>query len=222
MLVGRARKVLNRIFISCVWPALHARRTDFRRPKPGIAGSRQLNTSKQRKDEILKESFGSTRKRPRSNMYGLVYNFRATLNATGCYDEPEVERVAVVELTRPTESEIHPVRRSVADRLTRRFKAARERWLASPAVPQTRRDELRPRLHVPLPDLRLRRRRARKRAIFYTRLLSLVESDREREGAELFTGDSHPSTSANTGRRALALRSSEPVPAPPMCEAGQA
>jgi len=23
-------------------------------------------------------------------MYGLVYNFRAMLNATGCYDEPEV------------------------------------------------------------------------------------------------------------------------------------
>jgi len=59
-------------------------------PETGIAGSRHLNTSKQRKDEILKESFGSTRKRPRSNMYGLVYNFRAMLNATGCYDEPEV------------------------------------------------------------------------------------------------------------------------------------
>jgi len=38
-------------------------------PETGIAGSRHLNTSKRRKDEIL------------------VYNFRATLNATGCYDE---------------------------------------------------------------------------------------------------------------------------------------
>ena len=59
-----------------------------------------------------------------------------------------------------------------------------------------------------------------KRPIFYTRLLPLVEFDREREAVDLSQVVLTHSTSANTGRRALALRSGEPVPEPPMREAG--
>jgi type I restriction enzyme R subunit len=59
-----------------------------------------------------------------------------------------------------------------------------------------------------------------KRAIFYKRLLPLLEFEREREGVDLSQVVLTHHNLRNTGRRALALRSGESSAMPPMREAG--
>ena len=62
----------------------------------------------------------------------LVYDLRAKLDASGHYDEFEVERVAQVELDpRGTQQQLSAALKPVADRLLRRYKTAqRERTIA--------------------------------------------------------------------------------------------
>jgi hypothetical protein len=56
----------------------------------------------------------------------LIYNMRAKLDATGYYDEPEVDRVAAAELDpNSRQSDLVRAFEPVADRLMRRFKAAK-------------------------------------------------------------------------------------------------
>jgi len=60
----------------------------------------------------------------------LIFNMRAKLDATGYYDEPEVDRVAAVELNpKATQGELQAAIYPVADRLVRQYKAARQRKL---------------------------------------------------------------------------------------------
>ena len=58
----------------------------------------------------------------------LIYNLRAKLDAAGYYDEPEVDRVAAVEVNpKAKQGELQAAIYPVADRLVRQFKAARQR-----------------------------------------------------------------------------------------------
>jgi type I restriction enzyme, R subunit len=62
----------------------------------------------------------------------IVYNLRAELDATGCYDDFEVDRVADVELSpKAKQGDLVAAISPVADRLLKRFKAARERLAAA-------------------------------------------------------------------------------------------
>ncbi len=57
----------------------------------------------------------------------LVYDLRAKLDATGCYDEFEVDRVAKVDLDpQGTQKQLDAAIAPVADRLLKRYKAARQ------------------------------------------------------------------------------------------------
>jgi type I restriction enzyme, R subunit len=62
----------------------------------------------------------------------IVYNLRAKLDATGFYDDFEVDRVAEVELNpKAKQGDLFAAISPVADRLLRRFKAARDRLAAA-------------------------------------------------------------------------------------------
>lgn len=59
----------------------------------------------------------------------LVYNLRAKLDATGHYDEFEVDRVAAAEMNpKARQSELAAAIFPVADHLVCRFREARQRW----------------------------------------------------------------------------------------------
>ena len=62
----------------------------------------------------------------------LVYNLRAKLDATGHYDEFEVDRVAAADLNPQSKpSDLVRALEPVADRLTRKFSDAIARWRAA-------------------------------------------------------------------------------------------
>lgn len=169
----------------------------------------------------------------------LIYNLRAKLDATGYYDEPEVERVAAVEVNpKSTQGDLVRALEPVADRLLRRFKAAKERRLQALQIPDAPAVE---EAQSEIEALQLFKRdmmsfgRAysflsqifdygntalEKRAIFYKRLLPLLAFDREREGVDLSQVVLTHHNLRNAGQRALGLRSGESNPMQPMGEAG--
>lgn len=64
----------------------------------------------------------------------LVYDLRAQLDASGHYDDNEVERVVKVELSpRASQAELCAAIEPVADRLLKRFKVAKEKLIAAEA-----------------------------------------------------------------------------------------
>jgi type I restriction enzyme R subunit len=134
----------------------------------------------------------------------LVYNLRAKLDAAGHYDEFEVDRVAAVELNpQSKQGDLVRALQPVADRLVRQFKAAHERWKATKAAAN---DSAAEDAHAEMETLTLFKRDMgsfghaytflsqifdygntglEKRAIFYKRLMPLLELGREREGVDL-------------------------------------
>lgn len=169
----------------------------------------------------------------------LIYNLRAKLDASGYYDEPEVERVAAVELNpKSTQGDLVRALEPVADRLLRRFKAAQERRRHAsqtddaPAAEESKSE---------IEALQLFKRdmvsfgRAysflsqifdygntalEKRALFYKRLLPLLAFEREREGVDLSQVVLTHHNLRNTGQRSLALRDGESILMQPMREVG--
>jgi type I restriction enzyme, R subunit len=134
----------------------------------------------------------------------LVYDLRAKLDATGNYDDNEVERVVTVEMN-PTASqaELSAALEPVADRLLRRYKTALERLKAAQAMKDKVAEK---KARAELDALILFKRNLgtfqrvysflsqifdygntaiEKRAIFYRRLLPLLEFGSEREGVDL-------------------------------------
>ncbi|HIJ87001.1 MAG TPA: type I restriction endonuclease subunit R [Desulfuromonadales bacterium] len=134
----------------------------------------------------------------------LVFNLRAKLDATGNYDDNEVERVVTVEMN-PTASqaELSAALEPVADRLLRRYKAAYERLKAAQAIKDKVAEK---KARAELDALILFKRNLgsfqrvysflsqifdygntaiEKRAIFYRRLLPLLDFGSEREGVDL-------------------------------------
>lgn len=134
----------------------------------------------------------------------LIYDLRAKLDGAGDYSDAEVERVVVVELDpRATQAELYASLEPVADRLLRRYKAAREALTAAkgkqdkPAEQEAqnrlnalvllKRDmETYGRVYAFLSQIFDYGNTAlEKRALFFKRLLPLLEFGREREGVDL-------------------------------------
>ena len=134
----------------------------------------------------------------------LVYDLRAKLDATGNYDDNEVERVVAVEMN-PTASqaELSAALEPVADRLLRRYKNAFERMKAAQAI-EDKVTEKKAKAEVDALILFKRNLGSfqrvysflsqifdygntaiEKRAIFYRRLLPLLDFGSEREGVDL-------------------------------------
>lgn len=169
----------------------------------------------------------------------LIYDLRAKLDATGYYDEFEVERVAGVELNpKSTQGDLMRALEPVADRLLKRYKAASQRRLHALQSQDARTAE---EAQSEIQALQLFKRdmtgfgRAysflsqvfdygntglEKRALFYKRLVPLLEFEREREGVDLSQVVLTHHNLRHTGRQTLALQGGEAVALQPMGEAG--
>lgn len=133
-----------------------------------------------------------------------ILDLRSKLDAAGCYDNFEVERVASVELDpRGTQSQLQAAIARVADRLLKRYKAAQAEIVTSEAsndapCAQSARDNLNAldlfkqdlgafiRLYIFLSQiLDYGNTDYEKRFIFYKRLLPLLDFGRERDQVDL-------------------------------------
>jgi type I restriction enzyme R subunit len=134
----------------------------------------------------------------------LVYDLKAKLDASGHYDEFEVDRVIRAELSpTATQAELSAAIEPVADRLLKRYKAARLAWLNAKdrkdaSAEKQAKDEC-DALLLFKGDLGSYNRvysflsqmidygntAVEKRAIFFKRLLPLLDFGRERDGVDL-------------------------------------
>jgi type I restriction enzyme R subunit len=161
----------------------------------------------------------------------LVYDLRAKLDAAGHYDEHEVERVVMVEMNpNAAQYELNAALEPVADRLLKRYQAARKAWqdaqsLKDTKTAQTAQDEMNAlllfkrdlgtfmRVYAFLSQIFDYGNTAiEKRAIFFRRLLPLLEFGREREGVDLSKVVLTHHKLKNQGKRALPLGVGEPLP----------
>jgi type I restriction enzyme R subunit len=169
----------------------------------------------------------------------LVYNMRAKLDSAGHYDEFEVDRVAAVELN-PASKQGDLVRalEPVADRLVRQFKAASDRWKAAQQANDEAAVEA---AHTEMETLILFKRDMgsflhaytflsqifdygntglEKRAIFFKRLIPLLEFGREREGVDLSKVVLTHHSLHDRGSRTLPLGEGESPTLKPLTDAG--
>ena len=169
----------------------------------------------------------------------IVYNLRAKLDATGSYDDFEVDRVAEVELNpKAKQGDLVAAIGPVADRLFKRFKAARERLVAAQdqkeekAAKETKdeqdalwlfRNDLGAfiRAYTFLSQMFDYGNTAiEKRFIFYRRLLPLLEFGREREGIDLSKVQLTHHNLKGQGKQALKLGEGEASKLAPLTETG--
>ncbi len=161
----------------------------------------------------------------------LVYDLRAKLDAAGHYDDNEVERVVTVELNpNGAQYELNAALEPVADRLLKRYAVARKAWQDAQALKdakaaQAAQDEMNA-LQLFKRDLGTFMRvyaflsqifdygntAIEKRAIFFRRLLPLLEFGREREGVDLSKVVLTHHKLKNQGKRTLPLGVGEPLP----------
>lgn len=161
----------------------------------------------------------------------LVYDLRAKLDATGHYDDNEVERVVAVEMKEnAAQYELNAALEPVADRLLKRYAAACKAWQDAQALKdakatQDAQDEMNS-LQLFKRDLGTFMRvyaflsqifdygntAIEKRAIFFRRLLPLLEFGREREGVDLSRVVLTHHKLKNQGKRTLPLGVGEPLP----------
>lgn len=169
----------------------------------------------------------------------IVFDLRAKLDAAGHYDDFEVDRVVAVELDpRATQGELLKALEPVVDRLMRRYKDARE----SLKTAKERQDEQAAdaaqneqnalilfktdmgsfvRLYTFLSQIFDYGNTAiEKRAIFFKRLVPLLEFGREREGIDLSKVVLTHHNLRNTGKRAMPLGGGELPKLEPITEAG--
>ena len=169
----------------------------------------------------------------------LVYNLRAKLDAAGHYDDFEVDRVVAVELSPASrQSDLIAALEPVRDRIIKRYKAAQETLKVAKekkddVAVKAAQDELNAlilfksdmgayiRLYTFLSQIFDYGNTAiEKRAIFYKRLLPLLEFGREREGLDLSKVVLTHHNLRNLGKRAMALGEGESPQLEPITEAG--
>ena len=168
----------------------------------------------------------------------LVFNLRSKLDATGHYDEFEVDRVVAAELKGVLQSELVAALEPVVDRLMRRYKAAQEALRIAiehkdESAIKASQDELNAlilfksdmgayiRLYTFLSQIFDYGNTAiEKRAIFYKRLLPLLEFGREREGIDLSKVVLTHHQLKNTGKRDMILNDGDRPKLEPITEAG--
>ncbi|ODT98499.1 MAG: type I restriction endonuclease subunit R [Rhodospirillales bacterium SCN 65-16] len=159
----------------------------------------------------------------------LVYDLRAQLDALGHYDDNEVERVAAAEMNpNANQYELYAAIEPVADRLLKCYKAAQASLktaqdLKDGKAEQAAKDEINAlvlfkrnlgaflRVYAFLSQIFDYGNTAiEKRAIFYKRLLPLLEFGREREGVDLSKVVLTHHRLNNQGERNLPLGVGEP------------
>ena len=172
----------------------------------------------------------------------LVFNLRAKLDAAGHYDDFEVERVVAVELNpNAKQSELVAALEPVQDRVMKRYKAAQAALNAAKEKQddkaiESAQNELNAlnalilfksdmgaflRLYTFLSQIFDYGNTAiEKRAIFYKRLLPLLEFGREREGIDLSKVVLTHHHLKNLGRYAMPLTEGETPRLDPITEAG--
>ncbi|MBE7461854.1 MAG: type I restriction endonuclease subunit R [Planctomycetes bacterium] len=169
----------------------------------------------------------------------LVFNLRAKLDGAGHYDEAEVERVVKVELDpRSKQSDLISALDPVQDRLMKRYRAGLEALKAAQArqdekAAEAAKGELNAltlfktdmgafvRLYTFLSQIFDYGNTAiEKRAIFYRRLLPLLEFGREREGIDLSKVILTHHNLKNQGKRDLPLGAGPTPKLAPITEAG--
>jgi type I restriction enzyme R subunit len=169
----------------------------------------------------------------------IVFNLRAKLDASGHYDDFEVDRVVAVELkSGAKQSELVSALEPVVDRLHRRYKAAQEalkgaRESKNATAEEAAKNELDAlllfqgdmgtfvRLYTYLSQIfDYGTTDIEKRAIFFKHLLRLLEFGREREGIDLSRVILTHHTLRNEGKRAMVLGSEEKPKLEPLTEAG--
>jgi len=169
----------------------------------------------------------------------IVFNLRAKLDASGHYDDFEVDRVVAVELKPGAkQSELVSALEPVVDRLHRRYKAAQEalklaRESKNITAEEAAKNELDAlllfqgdmgtfvRLYTYLSQIfDYGNTDIEKRAIFFKHLLRLLEFGREREGIDLSRVVLTHHTLRNEGKRAMPLGGEEKPKLEPMTEAG--
>jgi len=169
----------------------------------------------------------------------LVFDLRAKLDAAGHYDDYEVDRVVEVELKPDAkQSELIAALEPVQDRVMKRYRAARDalhaaKLSANTNAAQTAKHDLESlvlfkgdmaaflRLYTFLSQIfDYGNTGIEKRAIFYKRLLPLLEFDREREGIDLSKVKLTHHTLRNLGTESLSLRGGDTPKLYPLAEAG--
>jgi len=169
----------------------------------------------------------------------LVYDLRAKLDADGHYDDNEVDRVVNVEMSpNASQAELSAAIEPVADRLLKRYKAAMEAFKAAAIkqdanAEQAAQDEMNAlvlfkhnlgafqRVYAFLSQIFDYGNTAiEKRAIFFKRLLPLLEFGREREGVDLSKVTLTHHKLKDQGKRNLALVNGEYPKLVPLTEPG--
>lgn len=169
----------------------------------------------------------------------LVYDLRAKLDAAGHYDDFEVDRVVEVELRRkPSQGELVAALTPVEDRIRKRYAAAQTALLvarerADAAAAKSAQGQLDAlilfkgdmgaflRLYTFLSQIfDYGNTDIEKRALFYKRLLPLLEFGREREGIDLSKVKLTHHTLKNLGPAAMPLGEGESPKLAPLTEAG--
>ena len=168
----------------------------------------------------------------------LVYNLRSKLDAAGHYDDNEVERVVKAELTGVQQSELIAAIEPVADRLLQKYQAAQlalklAKEQGDEAAAKAAQDELNAlilfksdmgafiRLYTFLSQIFDYGNTAiEKRAIFFRRLLPLLEFGREREGIDLSKVVLTHHNLKNKGRAPMPLYKGPAPKLEPISEAG--
>lgn len=169
----------------------------------------------------------------------LVYALRSKLDASGHYDEFEVDRVAAVDLDpAATQKQLDAAIAPVADRLLKRFKAAQADEAAAEErgddrAAQAARDALDAlilfkadmgtymRLYAFLSQIfDYGNTGIEKRFLFYKRLIPLLEFGRERDTVDLSKVVLTHHTLKNAGRKSLGLAEGEKYKLPPLDAAG--
>jgi type I restriction enzyme R subunit len=169
----------------------------------------------------------------------LVFNLRSKLDAAGHYDDFEVERVVEAEMKGAKQSELVAAIEPVSDRLMRRYKTAQEALKAAKekndeSAIKAAQDELNAlilfkgdlgafiRLYTFLSQIFDYGNTAiEKRAIFYKRLLPLLEFGREREGIDLSKVKLMRHKLANKGKQPMPLGDGDAPKLLPITEAGR-
>jgi type I restriction enzyme R subunit len=169
----------------------------------------------------------------------LVFNLRAKLDAAGHYDEFEVDRVVGAELDpKAKQSDLVKAIEPVVDRLTKRFKAAQAAFKAANEESDAKaRQDARAELDALIlfksdmgAYLRLYTFLSQifdygstsieKRAIFYKRLVPLLEFGREREDIDLSKVKLTHHTLKGHGKASMKLEAGEKPLLYPLTEAG--
>ena len=169
----------------------------------------------------------------------LVFNLRAKLDAAGHYDDFEVDRVVAVVMKQDArQSELVAALEPVRDRVLKRYKAAQEALKVAKAkkddvAAKAAQDELNAlllfksdlgafiRLYTFLSQIFDYGNTAiEKRAIFYKRLLPLLEFGREREGIDLSKVVLQRHNLKNLGQQPMPLGAGKTPKLEPLTEAG--